>query len=109
MTINRRQVLATIGMGTAVSVVPRISRAATKKRVIIAGGGISGLSCGYELMKRGHDVTVLEAAERAGGHVRTMRDGLPDGLYVDAGAEQFTKPGYDLYWSFVREFNLPYV
>jgi monoamine oxidase len=109
MTINRRQVLATIATGTAASFVPRLSRAATKKRVIIAGGGISGLSCGYELTKRGHDVTVLEAAERAGGHVRTMRDGLPDGLYVDAGAEQFTKPGYDLYWSFVREFNLPYV
>jgi len=37
------------------------------KKIIIAGGGITGLSCGYELMKRGHEVVVLEAAGRAGG------------------------------------------
>jgi monoamine oxidase len=77
------------------------------KRVIIGGGGIAGLCCAYELMKRGHDVTLLEAAERTGGHVRTFREGLPDGLYVDAGAEHFTKPGYDRYWGYVAEFKLP--
>jgi monoamine oxidase len=84
-------------------------QAASPKRVIVAGGGIGGLCCAYELMKRGHDVTVLEASGRVGGHVRTVRDGLADGLYVDAGAEHFTKPGYDLYWSYVQEFDLPYM
>lgn len=84
-------------------------RAALAKKVIIAGGGITGLSCGYELMKRGHDVVVLEAAGRAGGHVRTLHEGLADGLYADLGAEQFTNPGYDLYWGYVKEFNLPYL
>ncbi len=79
------------------------------KRVIVAGGGISGLSCAYELMKRGHEVEVLEASERTGGHVRTMHEPLADGLYADLGAEQFTKPGYDLYWRYVEEFNLPYL
>jgi len=79
------------------------------KKVIIAGGGIGGLCCGYELMKRGHEVTVLEAAGRVGGHVRTIHDGYADGLYVDAGAEHFTKPGYDLYWGYVKEFDLPYI
>jgi monoamine oxidase len=57
-------------------------------------------------MKRGHDVTVLEASGRTGGHVRTVCDPLADGLYVDGGAEHFTKPGYDLYWKYVKEFGL---
>ena len=77
------------------------------KRVIVAGAGIGGLCCGYELMKRGHEVTVLEASGQAGGHVRTIHDPLADGLYADAGAEHFTVPGYDLYRGYVKEFNLP--
>ena len=79
----------------------------SKKRVLIAGGGISGLCCGYELMKRGHDVTVLEASGRTGGHVFTVRDPLAGGLYGDGGAEHFTKPGYEVYRQYVEEFNLP--
>jgi len=74
--------------------------------VIIAGGGIGGLCYGHELTKLGHDVTVLEAAGRTGGHVRTIRDPLADGLYVDGGAEHFTKPGYELFWGHVAEFGL---
>src|SRR5437867_11382086 len=76
------------------------------KRVIVAGGGIGGLCCAHELVKRGHDVTVLEAAGRTGGHVRTIRDPLADGLYVDGGAEHFTRPGYEIFWGYVKEFNL---
>ena len=76
--------------------------------MIVAGAGIAGLSCAWELVRRGHEVTVLEASNRTGGHVFTFRTGLDDGLYADAGAEQFTQPGYERYWSYVREFNLAY-
>lgn len=81
-------------------------QAARPKRVIVAGGGIAGLSCAWELVRRGHEVVVLEASDRTGGHVFTFRDGLDDGLYADGGAEHFTQPGYDRYWSYVREFDL---
>src|SRR5512138_198037 len=85
------------------------AQAASPKKVVVAGGGIAGLCCAYELTRRGHDATVLEASGRVGGHVRTVRDEYADGLYVDAGAEHFTKPGYELYWNYVEEFKLPYI
>jgi monoamine oxidase len=53
------------------------------------------------------NVVVLEASNRTGGHVRTIREGLADRLYADGGAEHFTRPGYELYRNYVKEFALP--
>jgi monoamine oxidase len=75
-------------------------------KVVIGGAGITGLCCGYELMKAGFDVTILEAAGRYGGHVFTGRDGLADGLYVDFGADHITKPGYERLLEYADEFNI---
>src|SRR5215210_6187865 len=88
-----------------------INQPRTSKKVIIGGAGIAGLCCAYELMKKGHEVIVLEASPRHGGHVLTVHDGLSDGLYGDFGMEHITKPGYERYWEYTREFNievLPY-
>jgi len=110
-TFTRREVLKTSGLallasGGLASAVP----AGTKgKRVIVAGGGIGGLCCAYELMERGHEVMVLEASRRTGGHVKTIREPLTDGLYADVGAEHFTKPGYIEYWKYVEKFDLPHL
>jgi monoamine oxidase len=102
--LNRRDVLkigaALLGTGMA------SQSSASKKTVIVIGAGIAGLSCAYELTKRGHDVTVLEASGRAGGHVRTLHDPFADGLYADIGAEHFYYPGYTQYWRYVHEFGL---
>ncbi|ASV29191.1 flavin monoamine oxidase family protein [Maribacter cobaltidurans] len=76
------------------------------KKIIVAGAGISGLCCAYELTKKGHDVTVLEASGRSGGAVLSVHDGLADGLYADFGAENFTMPGYKNYWKYIEEFKL---
>lgn len=108
LRVTRRDVLKFAGAAAVVSVTASGVRAepTSTKRVIVAGAGIGGLCCAYELMKRGHDVTVLEAAGRTGGHVWTVRDDLVDGFYVDAGAEHFTKPGYERYREYVKEFEL---
>jgi monoamine oxidase len=107
--MTRRHFFSNAATATVLLTQAERGRAKNAKKVVVAGGGIAGLCCAYELKRRGHDVTVLEASNRIGGHVKTVRADLPDGLYVDAGAEQFTKPGYDQYWSYVREFNLPYL
>lgn len=88
---------------------PARSQTGGTKKTIVAGAGIGGLSCAYELMRRGHEVTVLEAAGRSGGHILTVRDCLADGLYADAGAEHFYRPGYDMFWRYIDEFDLPVI
>jgi monoamine oxidase len=52
--------------------------------VVIIGGGIAGLSAANELLEEGYAVTVLEAKERFGGRIHTIREG---NLPVELGAE----------------------
>ncbi len=99
------------GMMTADAVAKTATPAARSKpkKVVIGGAGISGLCCGYELMKSGFDVTILEASGRYGGHVYTGSEGLSDGLYVDLGADHITKPGYERLFAYADEFDIPAV
>lgn len=93
--IKRRAFIKrTLMAGAAAVVAPGLLRAknAATKKIIVAGAGITGLCCAYELMKAGHGVVILEASGRYGGHVFTGRDGLSDGLYADYGAGHITKP-----------------
>lgn len=61
-------------------------RHTTGKSVVILGAGLAGLAAGWELRGAGHDVTILEAQLHPGGRVRTIREGLSDDLYAEAGA-----------------------
>ena len=113
--IKRRTFIRdTLVAGAGMALIPAVPLTAksfytfstTAKKVIIAGAGITGLCCAYELMKSGHEVTVLEASGRYGGHVFTGRDGLSDGLYADFGADHITRPGYEKFFEYISEFNL---
>ena len=55
------------------------------KNVIVVGAGMAGMVAAYELIRVGHNVTILEAQDRAGGRVRTYdhKDGFKKGLHVD--------------------------
>src|ERR1700733_13735130 len=110
--IKRRTFIKnTVIAGAGFALIPDILLAeekssAVSKKVIVAGAGITGLCCAYEIMKSGHEVVILEASGRYGGHVFTGRDGLSDGLYADFGADHITKPGYERFFDYVNEFNL---
>src|SRR5438270_10366801 len=106
--LNRRAALQkTLTFGAAFLAAPlRAQTNSRPKTVIVIGAGIAGLSCAYELVRRGHEVTVLEASGRPGGHVRTFHDPFADGLYADMGAEHFYYPGYTQYWRYLNEFGL---
>ena len=54
--------------------------------VVVVGGGITGLACALELGDAGIEVTVLEAADRLGGSIRTSDFG---GLAIDEAADAF--------------------
>jgi monoamine oxidase len=95
-----------LGTRTARAQPARRSETGKPKRVIVAGAGITGLCCAYELMQHGIDVTVLEASGRYGGHVFTGHDGLSDGLWADYGADHLTKPGYEQFFHYVEAFGL---
>lgn len=61
-------------------------------RVLVIGGGISGLAAAVTLREAGVDVALLEASDRLGGPVYTQRR---DGFIIDAGPDSFlsSKPG----------------
>lgn len=56
------------------------------KRIVVVGGGFSGLACAYELKAAGYDVTVIEARNRVGGRVLSFNDFIP-GRNVEGGGE----------------------
>jgi monoamine oxidase len=107
--LDRREFLKTaamLGVDLCLAGPPFADAVSARKKIIVAGAGIAGLCCAYELMRKGHDVVVLEASGRHGGHVFTGRDGLSDGLYADFGADHITRPGYEAFFDYIAEFNL---
>ncbi len=81
---------------------------AKSKKVIIVGAGLSGLVAAYELDKSGNDVIVLEAQNRIGGRILTLREPFGENLYADAGATRIPAE-HETTLKYVREFDLPLV
>jgi monoamine oxidase len=62
---------------------------AADKKIVIIGAGISGLSAAQHLKKKGFSPVVLEAQDRVGGRLRTLRDSV---VVFDEGASWIHGP-----------------
>jgi monoamine oxidase len=90
------------------------------RSVVILGAGIAGLVAAYELQRAGYQVSVLEARDRVGGRVWTVRGGdtivqygrelqraeFDQGLYFNAGAARIPST-HRVILDYARRFGVP--
>ena len=80
----------------------------TAARVVVAGGGITGLAAAFTLRQeaarhgRAIEVTVLDAADQPGGHARTI---VEDGFAIERGPNGFLDRGAET-MALIAELNL---
>src|SRR5258705_11345570 len=74
------------------------------KRVTIVGAGLAGLSAAYDLHRAGWQVTVLEARDRVGGRVHSVRS-FSNGLVAEAGGE-FIEDSHRRMLALANQFDL---
>ncbi len=101
---SRRRLLQ---LGLGAFAIP-LCHARQTRTVIVAGGGLAGLSAAYELQKSGYVVTLLEARDRVGGRVHTIHEPFAEGVYAEAGAATFGD-FHELVQHYARTFNLPVI
>ncbi|MFC8179046.1 flavin monoamine oxidase family protein [Rhodococcus sp. NPDC057297] len=80
--------MSTLGLAPSATAVPRrfqapamadlIGRVDGSPTVVVLGGGPAGLCATYELQKAGYSVTILEARQRPGGRVWSIRGGAEE-------------------------------
>lgn len=79
-----------------------------RERIAIIGSGITGLSCARFLAKR-HDVTLIDSAQRPGGHAHTVRvaePGTQNQKPMDVGFMVFNEVTYPLLCRLFRELGV---
>lgn len=73
--------------------------------VTIVGAGLAGLAAALELHRAGMQTTVLEARDRPGGRVITLREGFHDEQIAEGGGE-FIEDFHHRMIELVEEFRL---
>ena len=64
--------------------------------VVVAGAGLAGLSAAHDLVALGADVTVVDARDRVGGRVWTIRDGFAERQHAEAGGDMIDEEQHEI-------------
>lgn len=80
-------------------------KASKPSKVLVLGAGMAGLTAAYELQRAGHDPYILEARQRVGGRVYTMREPFAPGLHAEAGAMRVPR-AHLLTFAYINKFGL---
>jgi len=83
---------------------PRLPR--RPLRVAVLGAGMAGLVATYELQRAGHEPLLIEARQRVGGRVETLRAPFAEGLHAEAGVMAIPAT-HRLTLGYVRAFGIP--
>ena len=81
---------------------------APRRKIAIVGAGISGMGAAHRL-SADHDVTLYEAANRLGGHARTVMAGKRGDQPVDTGFIVFNYANYPHLADLFAELDVPVV
>jgi monoamine oxidase len=64
--------------------------------ILIAGAGLAGLAAAHDLLAMGAEVTVVDARDRVGGRVLTVRDGFAGGQHAEAGGDMIDEAQHEI-------------
>ncbi len=73
--------------------------------VVVAGAGLSGLAAAHDLIAMGANVTVIDARDRVGGRVWTIRDGFAEQQHGEVGGDLIDED-HDAMRDLAGELNL---
>ncbi len=104
--ISRRAFLASAGVATAATVIPRFSFAAAEPTVVIVGAGIAGLNCALELADLGISSTVYEASGRIGGRMFS-NTGYWNANQITEWCGELIDSGHTTIRRLAKRFDLP--
>jgi len=73
-----------------------VARPLAGATVLVAGAGLAGLAAARDLSALGADVTVIDARDRVGGRVWTIRDGFAESQHAEGGGDMIDEAQHEI-------------
>ena len=103
--ISRRRVLAALAAGAGLAGAPLWGQPVARRKVIVVGGGLAGLTALHRLKKLGADARLYEARSSVGGRIRSRRGVFAPDFAFDEGGQLINSDHSDMH-KLVRTLGL---